>query len=237
MSNIWLIILAILLIIVHLAFGEVILRTNNIYSLAGYAGKYLSKSAKKFIFISSLVTLTFSSMVYLLLATQFIGTLLPANFLPFNILFGICWAVFSICSCIKLSHISKFNLLLTIGEVGFICVIACYIFPYINMSNFQNFLFKPNLLMSYGIIFYALNGLAAVPLVFSLLREKKASPKSFRKVIVIGSIIVFVAYFLFMNCIALVSGNKTTQDAISGLVHFAGKPIVILGAVAGICIV
>jgi len=91
--------------------------------------------------------------------------------------------------------------------------------------------------MSYGVIFDALNGLAAVPLVFSLLREKKAKPVSFKKVIIVGSIIVSVAYLLFMNCIALVSGGKTTQDAISGLVYFVGKPIVILGAVAGICIV
>jgi len=236
-SNIWLIALSFLLLIVHLAFGEVVLRTNNICSLAGYTGKYLSKSAQKFIFISSLVTLTFSSMVYLLLAAQFLGALLPANFLSFNILFGICWAVFSICSCINLSHISKFNLLLTIGEVGFICVIACYVFPYMNLGNLQNFLFKSDWLMSYGVIFYALNGLAAVPLVFSLLREKKAKPVSFKKVIIVGSIIVSVAYLLFMNCIALVSGGKTTQDAISGLVYFVGKPIVILGAVAGILIV
>lgn len=91
--------------------------------------------------------------------------------------------------------------------------------------------------MSYGIIFYALNGLAAIPLVFNLLREKKEKAVNFKKVLVIGTIIVAVSYLLFMNCIALVSGGRVSQDAISGLVQFVGKPIVAIGAVAGILIV
>jgi len=91
--------------------------------------------------------------------------------------------------------------------------------------------------MSYGVIFYALNGIAAIPLVFHLLRERKAKPVDFRKTIIIGSIIVTVCYLLFMNCIALVSGGKTTQDAISGLLEFVGGPIIALGALAGILIV
>jgi len=236
-SNIWMVVLTILLIIMHLVFGEIVLRTHHAHSFAGYAGKYLSRQAEKYIFISSLITLSFSSMIYLLLATKFLGSLLPTNFLSFNILFGIMWVLFNICSCIDLSRASKFNLFLTIGEVGLTCAIAFYIFPHIQISNFQDFSITRNWLMSYGIIFYALNGIAAIPLVFDLLRKRKAKPASFKKVIIIGSLIVTTSYLLFMNAIALVSGGSTTQDAISGLIEFVGGPIVALGALAGILIV
>ena len=35
-SNIWLVLLTILLVIVHLVFGEIVLRTRHIHSFAGY---------------------------------------------------------------------------------------------------------------------------------------------------------------------------------------------------------
>lgn len=112
--------------------------------------------------------------------------------------------------------------------------VSIFLFPRMNIANFQNFKITHNFLMSYGIIFYALSGIAAIPLTFHLLRKKKTDKKNFRKVIIIGSVIVAITYILFMNSIALVSGKLVSEDAISGLVQFVGKPIVYLGSLIGI---
>jgi len=111
---------------------------------------------------------------------------------------------------------------------------SIYLFPYMNISNFQNFKVAHNWLTSYGIIFYSLTGLAAIPMTLHLLREKKAKTNNFKKVVIVGSIIVAIAYLLFMNSIAMVSGGLVSEDAITGLIQFVGKPVIFFGALIGI---
>ncbi len=77
LSNLWLILLTILLIIIHLLFGEVILRTKESYCLTGYAGLYLGNHAKKLLLLTSTVSLSFSLIIYLLLGVKFVSLIFP----------------------------------------------------------------------------------------------------------------------------------------------------------------
>ena len=56
----WLIAVSFIIIFLHLAFGEIILRTKEKFCLPGYIGYYLNPIAKKFILFVTFIFFSFS---------------------------------------------------------------------------------------------------------------------------------------------------------------------------------
>ncbi len=79
MTNIWLFSLAVLVCLLHLAFGEIVLRTKGDYKLPGYAGIYLGKTVKKFFGFASVFTLAFSLLIFILMVNKFAQVLFFQN--------------------------------------------------------------------------------------------------------------------------------------------------------------
>lgn len=84
--------------------------------------------------------------------------------------------------------------------------------------------------LPYGIVFFSLTGGAAIPELRQIL---KGEERKIKKVIVYGTIIPAIIYLLFALTVVGVTGQKTTEDAISGLIPYLGQNIVVLGAAFG----
>lgn len=237
-TNIWLVLLMVLVCVLHLVFGEIVLRTKGNYKLPGYAGIYLGKTVKRFFGFASIFTLAFSLLIFILMVNNFVQILFLQNLAylkPYS--FVAVWLLLNLFLFFKYANVSKINFILTfvlIGLMAAVSVLTGFKIDFGSVANVSNLLFTKDFYVSYGIMFFAYDGLVAMPLMFALLKNKKADKKVFKRSVILGFVFVAVLYFLFMNSISLLTGAKTTLDAISGLAPFFGPTMVLVGAVIGI---
>ncbi len=122
--------------LLHLIFGEIILKTNQEMKLPGYAGHYLGKPVKKFLNFVSIFSSAFSLLIYIVLANKFLHILMGDNFNYFKpYTFILVWLVLNIFLFLKMSLASKLNFILTILLVGLMIVLAGLCFNQINFNN------------------------------------------------------------------------------------------------------
>ena len=154
----------ILITYIHLLYGELSLRTEKPCGLPGYVDIYLGPKAKKFVLFTTLLTFSISLLILLLLASQFLTTLLSQ--LGVNLaspwIFTILWLVISFITLYDSRLAVKANFILSFVLVAIFCFISFKSVPFIQMTNLVSVHWL-GFFLPYGIIFYALNGLAAVP--------------------------------------------------------------------------
>jgi len=236
----WLGVVLILIIYLHLAYGEIVLRTAKEFRLPGYAGYYLGEPARKLMLLTTFFTFSFSLLIYLFLGGQFLNTLLtvflPSRILPAGFLVIFLWLLLSLAVLSKQEHASRINLILSLFLLILFFVIAFCSFPYFHFTNLNlfNFSYKWSWLIPYGVLFYALNGMVAVPEAISILKRKRAPQEWVKGVVITGILISAVCYLLFIISVLGVTGLSTTLEAIMGLKNFLGTGIVITGAILGL---
>lgn len=236
-TNGWLAFLCVIMCLLHLVFGEIIAKTNKEMRLPGYAGHYLGKPVKKFFNFVSIFSNAFSLLIYIVLANKFLHILMGDNFnyiKPYTFL--LVWLVLNMFLFIKLSIASKLNFTLTILLVGLMVILAGMCFGQVNLNNAQyNYQMITNFwYVSYGVIFFAVDGLVAMPMMFTFLKNKKASKKTYKWSVILSYMSVFIIFFIFMNSVSLLSGGGTSVDTFTGLIPFLGRNILITGALIGL---
>jgi len=120
--------------LLHLIFGEIILKTDQEMKLPGYAGFYLGKIFKKFLNFVSIFSIAFSLLIYLLLANKFIQVLMGDNFInikPYTFL--IIWMILNVFLFLKMANTSKLNFILTILLIILMLVLSYLCFTKINI--------------------------------------------------------------------------------------------------------
>ncbi|MCX6737401.1 MAG: hypothetical protein NTX26_01510 [Candidatus Parcubacteria bacterium] len=221
---------------VHLLYGELTLRTEKLCGLPGYVGTYLGDKAKKFVLLTTLLTFSISLLILLLLATQFLTTLLNQmgiNGLGSPWIFTILWLVISFITLYDSRLAVKANFIFSFVLVAIFIFISFKSFPVIQIVNLTPTHWL-SFLLPYGVIFYAINGLAAVPESLQTAKINKLPSKKYKQIILWGTIIPVIIYALFIVSVVGMSGLATTMTAIDGLVGVLGPRIVILGAVLGL---
>jgi len=235
----WLIAVLILVIYLHLAFGEIVLRTEKNFRLPGYAGYYLGSPAKKLMLLTTFFTFSFSLLIYLLLGSQFLQTILasflPSNLFPSGFVVVLLWLILSLIILSKRDRASKINFILSFLLLALFVFISIYTLPHFHLANI-NFVnsVKWGWLIPYGVLFYALNGMVAVPEAVRILKTRKAPKESLKKIIIGAIIICALCYLLFMITVVGITGANTTVEAINGLKAVLGNIIVIIGAILGL---
>jgi amino acid permease len=226
---------SILVAYIHLLYGELALRTEEPLGLPGYAGLYLGKGAKRFVLLTTLLTFSISLLILLLLASEFLTTLLGQ--LGVNLagpwIFTILWLVISFITLYDSRLAVKINFWLSFILVAIFIFISFKSFPVIQTPNLYQFKWL-GFLLPYGAIFYAINGLAAVPESLQTARIHKLPISKFKKIIMWGTAIPALVYALFIVSVVGVTGLATTPIATEGLSAILGPKIVILGAVLGL---
>lgn len=220
-------------LLIHLFFGEIVLRTKGKQRLIGYSQKYLGKWGKLLITIAVILGVTGALLAYLILAGDFLEILFsPYTNLTsfyFSLIFGVVLSCF-IFRGIKL--IAPTELFTNILFFLVIFIIFSFCLPKINFSNLPLFNL-PNIFLPYGVILFSLIGWSAIPEITEILKTAEEK-KSLKKIIILGTIIVTVFYILFSLGIIGITGGKTSTDALSGLIPFLGGKIIFFGALAGL---
>jgi len=220
-------------LLIHLFFGEIVLRTKEKYRLPGFALKYLGRPAETLITISVIVGVAGSLLAYLILAGDFLKILFPSflGLSSFHFVL-ISWLILSYFVFQGIKIIAPAELLTNSLFFFIAFIIFFFSLPKFNFSNLP-VLNLPDIFLPFGIILFSLVGWSAIPEIGEILKNTDEK-KFFKKVIIFSTTISAVFYILFGILVAGVSGGNTSADALSGLVPFLGGKIVFFGVLAGL---
>jgi tyrosine-specific transport protein len=214
----------------HLAFGEILLRTGDDCRLAGLARKYLGKGYGRLATFSVIVGLTGSLLAYIILAGQFLSTILPFDISAFN-----CSLIFAFASLPfifkGMKVVAPMEIFTNIAFFAIIIFIFAVGIPEVDLGNFS-LINLPNMFLPYGVLMFSLVGFSAVAEAESILKpEEKGRMK---RIIKIAFLLVSIVYILFTLIVVGVSGVKTSADVFSGLSSFLGPEVIFLGSLAAL---
>lgn len=225
-------ILGTLVIIIHLFYGEIVLRTPDFLRFPGYAEIYLGKTGRKIAFLAVILGIFGALLAYLIVGGQFLTKLLSPIFGGNNLTWtffyfslGTILIFFGIKPITKtelLGLILFFLILILIFFQGLPYLKIKHLFPEINLSWF----FLP-----YGPILFSLWGAALIPEVEVVLEKEK---RLLKKVIPLSILIPIFIYLFFIFIILGVTGSQVSETALVGLENFLGKQIVNLGLFLGL---
>ncbi|MFH1714214.1 MAG: aromatic amino acid transport family protein [Candidatus Nealsonbacteria bacterium] len=229
----YLIFLGAALLLIHLFYGEVILRTKDRHHLPALAEKYLGKKGKVLITISTFVGMTGVLLAYTILGGEFLKiifssfTVVSSFHLSLFFLASLSYFVFR-----GIKIIAPTELVTNFIFFSILFVIFFFALPEINFNNFVLFNL-PQSFLPYGVILFSLIGFPAMPVVGGILNNP-GDKKNLRAALTFSFIVVVLIYIIFVSVVVGVSGKGTSPETLQGLIPFFGPKIIIFGALAAI---
>jgi tyrosine-specific transport protein len=219
-------------ILLHLMYGEIVLRTNGKHRLVGYAQIYFGSIGKFFATIIFFFTLYLALLAYLLVGSEFLREFFSGWIDLSNGGWAVVIAVFGYLMIFKgIKTSGYFEVLMTLVLLSLILGITVYGADKINTSNFISFSGNIDWFLPYGVILFSLAGGSAIPEIRSIFSGSSA--KLLKKTIIFGTIIPAVIYLIFSATVLGISGPNTSREAVSGLLPFLGGDFVKYGAMVG----
>jgi len=219
--------------LLHLLFGEVCLRTGEKHRLTGYASMYLGAWARVLAAIATIVGSLGALLVYIIFGGDFLTIAASPFFQISNELSSfVFWIFLSICVLGGIRLISRLEFFMSLVMLVVGAVIFFFAAPHFTSSNFS-LLERSNIFLPYGIILFALVGWAAIPEIADLFKNRKEK-RNLDNLIVWTFAIVVTFYVLFSLLVVGVSGPATSENALDGLKPILGDTIVFLGSVFGL---
>lgn len=223
---------AIVYILAHLMYADIIIRTKEVHRFVGYAQIYLGKGAFWLSILMTVVEMIFVMTIYLVLSQSF-SNLITAFGGGFEKLL-VFWFFGSIAIFLSLKRIAFLEFLITGGIVLIIgLVFFLGLGRFLDISSAE---FIPNwskVLLPLAPILFALSGRVAIPSVVLYLKDRPEAYKLIKKSIIIGTVIPAIVYALFVFGVLGLSTN-VTQDAITGLIGQIPQTVLILIGVLGL---
>ena len=227
----YLVILAGVVVLVHLCYGEIVLRTSGHHRLVGYAERYLGRRAKGLATFTVLFEYYGSLLAYTILGGEFMkivfGQWLGGSETLWALIFFALGVGAVFCG---LKLVSRDELVMTALLIAVVVFLIAKGWPLVSASNFSGFNFS-NFFLPYGVILFALAGSAAIPELRQILRGQE---KKLKKVIWWGTLIPAVIYLGFAWLVVGISGQVTSEEAILGLVPHLGSWVIYVGAIFGL---
>ncbi len=224
-------------ILVHLLFGEIVLRNEGKYRIIGYAQKYFGAKGKLLIAVSTIAGFTGSLLAYGILAGGFLKIIF-SSFLPnagpssfaLSLVFLFVLSIFIFRGMKTIAPIEIFT-----NVSFFLIILAVFIIglPKIDLNNFALAGGGQNLFLPYGVIMFSLIGWMAIPEIGGILKSQEEK-KGLKKIIVLSTALCLLLYVFFSFIVFGISGKNTTPDSLSGLVPFLGQKVIFFGALAAV---
>ena len=219
-GSFWLIFFGAIILYTNLCLGEVVLRTKGNHQLAGYAKKYLGDGGRNLMLFAFIFGIYSALLAYLIGEGESLSKLFGGG-IDSIILGFLFWIVMTFLLRNGLEGLKKVETYGVVGIIIIICIIFFWFMPQIDILNLATINFD-KLTFPVGIIIFALLGFTSIP---EIGRELKGSEKRVKKVILYGSLIPIILYFIFTATFVGVLGGDVTEIA---TVSF-GSGIVILG--------
>ncbi len=226
----YILILGLILMLMHLLYSEVVLRTEGKHRLVGYAKMYLGKRGKVIAGLAQIFTFYGALIAYIIVGGQFLhiifAPLFGGSIFVYQIVF---FVLMSLAVFIGLKLIAPIEFFMTSLLLVVVAIILIFGLPYVWYPNLYIVNLK-HLFFPYGVVLFALSGGAAIPEIREILRGREEKMK---KVIILGTLIPILVTIFFTFVVIGVSGDRTTPEAISGLVGQLGPVVISLGAAFG----
>lgn len=222
-----------IVILLHLFYGEICLRTTEKHRIVGYAYKYLGVWGRVLASLALVFAIGGTLLAYLILAGEFLAIV----FAPFITLSAGVFSLLFLALCTFFISqgrqlITKIEVFLTLGLVGAVTIVLVFALPHFQSSNFPILDLK-NVFLPYGVILFTLIGFEAIPEIATFLRDAKTGAR-LDKVILVATSFAATLSFIFAFSVVGISGPNTSIDAFSGLIPFVGGNIITLGALFGV---
>jgi amino acid permease len=185
--------ISIFICLVNLYLGEIILRTKGKHQLTGLAEKYLGSKFKYAMFFVNLLSITGALAAYTIASGDALSSIFGGNAKFYSLIFFI---IMSFIIFFSIKIIDKFESIFTPLKLLAVIFISLFLFNFVKLENLMEFsLLK--ILIPYGAIVFAFTGISAIPSMNEELKNKKLLFTS----IVIGIILTFITYLLFIFAI------------------------------------
>jgi len=230
-------VLGFLVILIHLFFGELALKTPDLKRFPGFAKYHLGNWGEKIALSSNILGIFGAILAYLIVGGEFLTELLGPIFGGGNLIWTLVYFSFgALLIFLGIKIIAKIELwgLILFFLVLFLIFLRGKSLIHIEnlFPNFSNFGFRiSDFFLPYGPIIFSLWGASLIPEVEEMLKEKK---ESLKKVIIISILISILVYLFFIYLILGITGSQTTESALTGLRNFLGDGIVSLAFFFGI---
>lgn len=216
----------------HLLYADIVLRTHESHRLPGYVHFYLGRRCARLAWYSAIFGIFGTLLAYIILGGAFLNSIFGYFSVSLGgvsgaLLFG---AAGSVVALIPFRKEMMINSVITIFLILMVLVFIVVLIPRVEWSNFSGFHLSQSF-FPYGILLFALSGGIVIPDVIAFLGKKR---DLVRRVIVVGSLLPALFYFLFAYVVVGVSGNGTSHDAVSGVAGIAGTHLMLLGSVVGL---
>jgi len=229
-------VLGTLVILVHLFFGELALKTPDYKRLPGFAKIYLGNWGEKIALISTILGIFGAILAYLIVGGEFLTELLSPIFgggsFFWTIIYFLTGAILIFLGIRAIAKVEFWGLILFFVVLILIFLRGKYLINIENLFSIENWkLGIRNWFLPYGVILFSLWGADLIPEVEEMLGEKK---ELIRKIIPIAILIPIFVYLFFIYLILGITGPQTTESALVGLRNFLGNGIVSLGFLFGL---
>ncbi|MEK7078146.1 MAG: aromatic amino acid transport family protein [Patescibacteria group bacterium] len=230
LTLIYLFLLGIIVTVVHLIYGEIVLRTKEKHRLPGYAQIYLGSLGKTLATFIFFTTLYLALLAYLLIGGEFLSIIFSGwfNFSATTgalILAGLGFGV--VFKGLKLT--GAFEFFMTSALIILIVGLSIFSLKSIDPANWN--LKSSDIFLPYGLILFALAGGSAIPEIKGFFRTGR---KNYLKwAIIIGTFIPVMVYAIFISVVLGVSGPATSTEAVKGLLPYFGPILVKYAALIG----
>jgi amino acid permease len=221
-----------IIVFLHLWYGEVVYYTNGRHRFTGYTGIFLGKKAEFISFLTTIGSYYGTLLVYGILGGIFLSNIFSQiSAENFSFLFFIAGGIIIVGG---LNRIATINFYLTIPLFGFIIYLFFVSLPAVSMENIlaNNKVMNGDWFLPYGVWLFALTGFAAVPELKDVVSN--ISVKNLKRIILTGISLAALFYLIFTFAIWGASGKLTTQDALSGIISVLGAKAFILGSFIGV---
>ncbi|OGF79759.1 hypothetical protein A2926_00305 [Candidatus Giovannonibacteria bacterium RIFCSPLOWO2_01_FULL_44_40] len=215
---------------IHLAYGEIVVNTEERHRLPGYVGAYLGKFAGNLNKAGQIIFFNATLLIYAVLGGVFLSTIFGSPPFWWTLIFFAASALILFFENIE--GIGFLNFILTIPMVLAILIISFLAFKGGSVANIP--LFGPDPFFAFGIFVFALTGLSVIPDAYDIFRFRNVEEKQpLKKIIALGTIIPIILYAIFIIGALMAVNGPVSQDTISSLEGVLGRRAVILGALVG----
>lgn len=224
-------VLTVAVLLVHLAFGEVALRTTAHHRLVGYADLYLGKTGKWIAGVTGILGMYGALLAYIIVGGDFLHALLG------GIIGGTPWH-YSLAMAILgglviargLRLVEELEFILTAFLFLAVALIAIVGIQRVDPIHWASVDLR-QWFLPYGVVLFSLGGVSAIAEIRDTLRGRE---RLLPRAIAWGTLIASLLTVLFAIVVVGVSGPGTTEAAIAGLEPQLGRSIVLLGAFLGV---
>lgn len=215
------------ILLIHLFYGEIVLRTPGKHRFVGYAQIYLGRWGKRLTTFTSVFIFYGALLAYIIVGGKFLGTIFGGSDFIWSLIFFI---ICSLAVFFGLRVITKMEILMSLFLIIVVVLIFIKGWPAIKLNNLST-LNWPYFFLPYGVMLWAVGGWAAIPEMKEVFKD---NCQFFKKAIIWGTLLPIFLYLLFVLTVVGVTGQQASPEAIEGLVEALKNHTVIFGAIFGL---